>query len=152
MSTGPYLYDEDPEPLHTGTPRTRNGLILAILGGTVAVAVAAVVALPLVRGSGEDQAREVVGVFLAALRAGDTETAGQLLCESERDRGDAEEVAAAYAQPGTGEVEDVTAGEVDGTDVQQVLVRWDDGAASTETTVTVVLEDGPRICGSTPAG
>ena len=149
--TGPHLYDEDPEPLHTGTPRTRNGLILGILGGTVAVAVAAVVALPLVKGSGEDQAREVVGVFFAALDAGDTETAGGLLCESERDRGDAEEVAAGYVQPGTAEIADVTPGEVDGTDVQRVLVRWDDGAAGTGTTVTVVLEDGPRVCGSTPA-
>ena len=150
--TGPHLYDEDPEPLHTGTPRTRNGLILGVLGGTVAVAVAAVVALPLVKGSGEDQAREVVGVFFAALDAGDTETAGGLLCESERDRGDAEEVAAGYVQPGTAEIADVTPGEVDGTDVQRVLVRWDDGAAGTGTTVTVVLEDGPRVCGSTPAG
>ena len=150
--TGPHLYDEDPEPLHTGTPRTRNGLVLGVLGGTVAVAVAAVVALPLVKGSGEDQAREVVGVFFAALDAGDTETAGGLLCESERDRGDAEAVAAGYVQPGTAEIADVTPGEVDGTDVQRVLVRWDDGAAGTETTVTVVLEDGPRVCGSTPAG
>ena len=149
--TGPYLYDEDPEPLHTGTPRNRNRLLLGILGGTVAVAVVAVFALPLVKGSGEDQAREVVGVFLAALEAGDTETAGQLLCESERDRGEDEETAAAYTQPGTGEVRDVTAAEVDGTGVQQVLVRWDDGATSTETTVTVVLEDGPKVCGSTLA-
>ncbi len=149
--TGPHLYDEDPEPLHTGTPRTRNGLILGILGGTVVVGVAAVLALPLVKGSGEEQAREVVGVFLAALEAGDTETAGQLLCGSERDRGDAEETAAAYAQPGTAEIQDVTATEVDGTGVQQVLVRWDDGATGTGTTVTVVLEDGPKVCGSTPA-
>ena len=42
MSTGEgrYLYDDGPAPLHTGTPRAARGLILAILGGTVAVAVA----------------------------------------------------------------------------------------------------------------
>ncbi|MEX5718977.1 Rv0361 family membrane protein [Geodermatophilus maliterrae] len=150
--SGPYLYDEDPEALHTGTPRRRNGLVLGIFGGTVVVGVAAVLALPLVKGSGEEQAREVVGVFLAALDAGDTETAGGLLCQSERDRGEAEETAAAYAQPGTARIEDVTAGEVDGTDVREVLVRWDEGGTSTETTVTVVLENGPKVCGSTPAG
>ncbi|MBM7808185.1 hypothetical protein JOD57_004022 [Geodermatophilus bullaregiensis] len=150
--SGAYLYDEDPEALHTGTPRRRRGLLLGVFGGTVVVGVAAVVALPLVKGSGEEQAREVVGVFLAALEAGDTETAGGLLCQSERERGAAEETAAGYAQPGTARIEEVTAGEVDGTAAQQVLVRWDDGGTSTETTVSVVLEDGPRVCGSTPAG
>ena len=37
--TGPYLYDEGPEALHTGTPRRRNGLILAVFGATLAVGV-----------------------------------------------------------------------------------------------------------------
>ena len=155
--SGPYLYDEGPEALHTGKPRTRNGFVLGMLGGTAAVAVAAVVALPLVKGSAEDQAREVVGVYLAALEAGDTETAGELLCEAERDRAEEEGVEAGEralesVPSGTGEVVGVQPGELDGQDSQEVRVRWDDGAGSTETTLAVVLEDGPRVCGSSPAG
>jgi hypothetical protein len=140
--SGPYLYDEGPEPLHTGTPRRRKGLLLAIFGGTVALAVAMVVALPLVTGSGEDQAREVVGVFLSALEAGDTETAGDLLCEAERDRGD---VLGEYEHPGTGEVVGVEEGRLGDQESREVRVRWDDGA---EATLTVVPENGPRICGT----
>ncbi|MGY1716122.1 MULTISPECIES: hypothetical protein [Geodermatophilus] len=153
--TGPYLYDEGPEALHTGTPRRRNGLILAVFGATLAVGVGMVVALPLVKGSGDEQAREAVGVFTAALAAGDTETAGDLLCEAERDRADAEgrtaeELAVAYAPAGGagsgGEVTGVEPGELDGKDARQVGVRWDDGS---ESTLLVVLEDGPRVCGTT---
>jgi hypothetical protein len=153
--TGPYLYEEGPEDLHTGTPRRRNGLILGVFGATVLVGVGMVVALPLVKGSGEEQARQAVGVFTAALAAGDAETAGDLLCEAERDRADAEgltaeEVAAGYVPAGGGgEVTAVEPGELDGKDAQQVRVRWDDG---TQSTVLVVLEDGPRVCGSSAAG
>ena len=153
--TGPYLYEEGPEDLHTGTPRRRNGLILGVFGATVLVGVGMVVALPLVKGSGEEQARQAVGVFTAALAAGDAETAGDLLCEAERDRADAEgltaeEVAAGYVPAGGGgEVTGVEPGELDGKDAQQVRVRWDDG---TQSTVLVVLEDGPRVCGSSAAG
>jgi hypothetical protein len=149
--TGPYLYEEGPEDLHTGTPRRRNGLVLGVFGATVVVGVGMVVALPLVKGSGEEQARQAVGVFTAALAAGDAETAGDLLCEAERDRADAEgrtaeEVAAAYVPAGGGgEVTGVEPGELDGKDAQQVRVRWDDG---TQSTVLVVLEDGPRVCGT----
>ncbi|SDC93896.1 hypothetical protein SAMN05660690_3026 [Geodermatophilus telluris] len=155
--SGPYLYDDGPEALHTGRPRSRNGFIVALLGGTAAVAVAAVVALPLVKGSAEEQAREVVGVYLAALEAGDTETAGELLCEAERDRATEQGLAAGerareYVPFGTGEVVGVRPGELDGQDAQEVRVRWDDGADRAETTLTVVLEDGPRVCGSSPAG
>ena len=155
--SGPYLYDEGPEDLHTGTPRRSNGLLLGILGGTVLVGVGMVVALPLVTGTGEEQAREVVGVFTAALAAGDLETAGDLLCQAERDEADAQGVdegerAAGYAPFGTGEVVGVQPGELDGQDAQEVRVRWDDGGQRTETTVLVVLEDGPRVCGNTPAG
>ncbi len=155
--TGPYLYDEGPEDLHTGTPRRSNGLLLGILGGTVLVGVGMVVALPLVTGSGEEQAREVVGVFTAALAADDLETAGDLLCGAERDRARADGVepgerAAAYAPSGTGEVVGVRPGELDGQDAQQVTVRWEDGGASTETVLAVVLEDGPRVCGTSAAG
>ncbi|NEM08880.1 hypothetical protein [Geodermatophilus normandii] len=143
--SGPYLYDEGPEDLHTGTPRNRNGLILGVFGGTVVLGIAMVVALPLVRGGGEEQAREVVGVFLAALEAGDTETAGDLLCTAERDRGDVAEILPAYEHPGTGEVAGVEDGTLGDQDSREVRVRWDDGE---EATLTVVLEDGPRICGT----
>ncbi|MGY1781926.1 Rv0361 family membrane protein [Geodermatophilus sp. SYSU D01036] len=143
--SGPYLYDEGPEALHTGTPRRRNGLLLGIFGGTVALAVAMVVALPLVKGSGEEQAREAVGVFLAALQAGDTETAGDLLCQAERDRGAVGDVLDGYEHPGDARVVGVADGRLGDQDSQEVRVRWDDGA---EATLSVVLEDGPRVCGT----
>jgi hypothetical protein len=155
--SGPYLYEDGPEDLHTGRGRNRNGLILGIFGGTVALGVAMVVALPLVTGSGEEQAREVVGVFTAALAADDLETAGDLLCRAERDEAGAQGVdegewAAGYAPFGTGEVVGVQPGELDGQDAQEVRVRWDDGAQRSETTVLVVLEDGPRVCGTSASG
>ena len=143
--SGPYLYDEGPEPLHTGTPKNRNGLILGVFGGTAVLAVGMVVALPLVKGGGDEQAREVTGVFLAALEAGDTETAGDLLCEAERDAGDVTDVLPTYEHPGTGEVVGVEEGRLADQESREVRVRWDDGA---EATLTVVLEDGPRICGT----
>src|SRR3954465_13515411 len=96
MSTGPFLYDEGPAPLHTGTPRRRPWLLLAIFGGTALVAVLMVVALPLLKGSADEQARESVGVFLAALGKGGTETAHGLLCDDERARLAPDEVAGAY--------------------------------------------------------
>jgi hypothetical protein len=143
--SGPYLYDEGPEPLHTGTPKNRNGLILGVFGGTAVLAVAMVFALPLVKGGGDEQAREVTGVFLAALEAGDTETAGDLLCEAERDAGDVTDVLPTYEHPGTGEVVGVAEGRLGDQDSREVRVRWDDGE---EATLTVVLEQGPRICGT----
>ena len=51
MTNGPFLYDEGPEPIHTGAPRRRQGLLLWIFGGTALVAVLMVVLLPLVKGS-----------------------------------------------------------------------------------------------------
>ena len=143
--SGPYLYDEGPEALHTGTPRRRNGLLLGIFGSTVVLGVAMVVALPLVTGTGEEQAREAVGVFLAALEAGDTETAGDLLCEAERAGGDTADVLSGYEHDGTGEIVGVADGQLGDQDSREVRVRWDDGQAAT---LTVVLEQGPRICGT----
>jgi hypothetical protein len=143
--SGPHLYDEGPEPLHTGTPKNGNRLILGVFGGTTVLAVALVFALPLVKGGGDEQAREVTGVFLAALAAGDTETAGDLLCQAERDSGDVADVLPAYEHPGTGEVVGVEEGRLADQESREVRVRWDDG---TEATLTVVLEDGPRICGT----
>ena len=95
MSDGPLLYDEGPEALHTGTPRRRRGLLTAVLVGTVAVALAMVVLLPLVTGSAQKQATQVTTVFLRALAAGDTETAYGLLCDTERQRLAPDRIAAA---------------------------------------------------------
>jgi hypothetical protein len=145
MTQGPYLYDDDPAPLHTGTPRSARGLILAILGGTVLVAVAMALGLPLVKGSPEEQAREVTGVFLDALAADDVETAYGLLCDVERARLAPGAVPGVYATGGDGDVVDTTEGEQDGEPVQRVDVQWTDGST---TTLTVVSEDGARVCGT----
>jgi hypothetical protein len=145
VSQGPYLYDEDPAPLHTGTPRAARGLILAILGGTVAVALAMAVGLPLVKGTPEEQARQVAGVFLDALAQDDVETAYGLLCDTERARLTPGVVASEYAPAGRGEVTGTAAGQVDGEPVQRVEVGWPDGSTST---LTVVSEDGARVCGT----
>ncbi|MGK5170321.1 hypothetical protein [Geodermatophilus sp. CPCC 205761] len=143
---GPYLYDDDPAPLHTGTPRAARGLILAILGGTVAVAVGMAVGLPLVKGTPEEQARQVTGVFLQALAQDDVDTAHQLLCEEERGRIEAQQVPGEYAAGGDGEVAGTAAAEAGGEPVQRVEVAWSDGSTSV---LTVVSEDGPRVCGTT---
>jgi hypothetical protein len=141
----PYLYDDDPEPLHTGPPRTRNGQLIAVLVATALVAVATVVALFVLRGSPAEQSEEAVQVFLAALDAGDTETAHQLLCEAERERIDEGGVAGEYLGTTPGEVEGSTDAGVE----QVVEVRWADGAVSR---VAVISEDGARLCGLVQQG
>jgi hypothetical protein len=148
MSDGPYLYDDDPAPLHTGTPRPARALILAVIGGTVAVAVGMAVGLPLVKGSPEEQAREVSGVFLSALAQDDVETAYGLLCAEERARVVPEALATEYAAVGTGRIAGAIADELDGEPVQRVEVAWSDGSTSV---LTVVSEQGARVCGTAPA-
>jgi hypothetical protein len=148
MTTGPFLYDDEPAPLHTGTPRRRSGLLLAIFGGTAVLAVLMVLALPLVKGSAEEQARESAGVFLAALEKGDTGTAQELLCEQERARLDEDEVARTYLSGEGGKVVGSAEAEVDGEPAQEVRVEWDGGSRST---LIVVRDGGPRVCGVTPA-
>jgi hypothetical protein len=143
--SGPFLYDEGPAPLHTGTPRRSGKILVLIFGGTVLVAVLMVVATLALKGTGEDQAKEVTGVFLAALGQDDTETAYDLLCQQERIRLDADEVAGAYLGEGDGEIGAVRK---DG-DARLVEVDWGDGASSE---LTVIGEDGLRVCGVTPAG
>jgi S1-C subfamily serine protease len=66
MSTeGPFLYDDRPPSPHTGTPRSRNCLLIALFAGTVALAVVAVRVLVGVLPSGDGGAgtgRMVVAV------------------------------------------------------------------------------------------
>jgi hypothetical protein len=149
MTEGPYLYDEGPAPLHTGTPRRRNGLILGGLAATVLVAVGMVAALFVVRGSPAEQAEEAVGVFLSALDHGDTETAHGLLCQAVRDETSAGEVPAEYDGAAPGEVVGSTEAEVGDGAAYDVEVRWDDGATSS---IRVINESGARLCGISPAG
>ena len=144
MSQGPFLYDDDPAPLHTGAPRRSGKLLVLIFGATVLAAVLFAVLLPVVKGSPEEQATEVTGVFLAALAAGDTETAHQLLCEDEREQVAPEELADLFLRPGDPEVAGVTEDGTAGGRVQLVTVRWEDGATDR---FAVVNEDGPRVCG-----
>ena len=130
---GPFLYDEGPEPLHTGAaargPASCSSLIF---GATVLVAVLMAVLLPLVKGSAADQSREVVRVFLAALDKGDTETAYQLLCDRSSARPVARTgVAGRYLGAGTGRVVGVRDGQRDGDPAQRVRVEWADGARPT---------------------
>src|SRR3712207_9499459 len=81
-----------------------RSLILAVIGGTVAVAVGMAVGLPLVKGSPEERAREVSGVFLSALAQDDVETAYGLLCAEERARVAPEAAAPQYAAGGPGRI------------------------------------------------
>lgn len=143
---GPFLYDDAPEALHTGAPRRRNWTILAIVVATVVLAVAAVFALPLITGSPAKQSEQAVGVFLAAMQKGDTETTYGLLCDAERARIKPEQVATEYGNPGTGQVEGTQAATHDGKQAERVTVRWSDGQTSR---FTVINEAGPHICGLT---
>ena len=145
---GPYLYDEGPEPLHAGTGRSRRGLLVAILLGTVLVAVAAVIALPLVKGTAAEQSTQAAQVFFAALRQGDTETAHGLLCADERARLQPDQVAGEYLRSGTPTIGTAT----DAGTAERVTVRWTEGGAVTRTFLTVVNEDGAHICGTTTDG
>jgi len=152
MSTGPFLYDDDPAPLHTGTPRNRNGLILGLLGGTALFAVVMVVLMTLWKGSGSDQAEEVAGVFSKALAAGDLQTAYALICDDVRARTPPDELADAFLQPGTPEVVGSRTGEADGEPLRYVEVRWDDAGSITSTELTVVPEGGTKVCGTSAVG
>jgi hypothetical protein len=123
-----------------------------ILLGTVLVAVAAVVALPLVTGTAGEQASQAAGVFVAALHQGDTETAYSLLCTDERARLQPDQVAGEYLRPGTPAIGDATGADLGGTPAERVAVRWTDGEAVTRTFLTVINESGAHICGTTTDG
>jgi hypothetical protein len=152
MTQGPFLYDDDPAPIHTGTPRNRNGTLIALLSATVLVAVLMVGGIVLLKGTGTRQAEEVAGVFTQALAAGDTETAYGLICDDERARITPDQLAEEYLHPGTPEVTGLRRAEVDGAPVQYAQVRWDDAGTSTTTELTIVPEGGTKVCGTSPAG
>jgi hypothetical protein len=146
-SGGDYLYDDDPMPLHTGTPRPRRGLLVAILGGTVLVAVLMAVLMPLVTGSASEQAEEVARVFTAALSQGDTETAYGLICDDERARLQPADLAGAYLHEGTPHVTGSRDG--DGAATSRLVdVRWGEGATATTSELVVVPEGGTKVCGT----
>lgn len=144
---GPFLYDDEPAPLHTGAPRRRNGAVLALLVGTALVAVGMVAALYLFRGSPAEQSEEAVRVFLAALDQGDGETAHGLLCAEVRAQVDPGEVPDEYRPALPARIVASTA--VDGGSGYAVEIRGADGAT---TSFTVVREDGPHLCGTSPGG
>ena len=146
---GPFLYDDGPAPLHTGTPRRSGKLLVLVFGATILVAVLLAVVMPLVKGSPEDQAREVTGVFLAALENDDTETAYGLLCEDERARLAPEDIAAEYTEgEGTGTVVSVEEAELDGAPSREVGIEWPEGG---QARFVVVNSDGPHVCGISSA-
>jgi hypothetical protein len=141
--TGPYLYDDDPAPLHTGTPRNRNWSIVVLLVLTVLLAIGTVAGMFLFRGSPADEAQERAHVFLAALAADDTETASALLCEEARQgRTDAEAIEP-YSALSSGTAGKAREDEVDGEPV--VIVPVEGAGAPTE--LVLVPEGGPKVCG-----
>ena len=149
MSAGPFLYDDGPSTLHTGTPRPRRGLLLGVFGATIVVAVLMVVALPLIKGTPAKQARDAVAVFLRAMAAGDTATTHQMLCAAEQTRLPAADVAGTYGGALPGRVVGSTESQNGGNTVELVTVRWADGHTMR---ITVVGESGPHLCGATPGG
>ena len=147
---GPFLYDERPEPLHTGTPRRSGKYLVLIFGATVLLAVLSAVLLPLVKGSAGHQSRQAVQVFLAALSKNDTETAYDLLCDQERAAVKPADVAARYVAGQTpGKVAGTSDARLDGVPAEHVRVRWADGSFSR---FTVVNSNGPHVCGVTRGG
>jgi hypothetical protein len=149
MTEGPLLYSEGPEELHTGTPRSRRGLIAAIVIGTVALAMIAGALLPLLKGSATGQATQVTTVFLKAMAAKDAETAYGLLCDAERGRISPDQMASTFLGPTPGKVVGAAQVRHNGTTTETVDVRWADGSTSR---YTLVNESGPRICGTHPTG
>jgi hypothetical protein len=115
-----------------------------VFAATVLVAVLMVVLSVALRGTGDQQVEEVSGVFLTALSQDDVETAYELLCQDERIRLDPEDLAGAYLGEGEWELGEVR----DDGDARLVPVDWAGGPSSE---LTVVGEDGLRICGTRPA-
>jgi hypothetical protein len=125
---------------------------VAIFAGTAAVAIAAVIALPLLTGSAATQSKQSAGVFLAALGKGDTETAYDLLCDDERARLQPGDVAAAYLRPGTGTVVGASGAELGSRPAERVEIRWTDAGAVSRSYLIMVNESGARVCGTSASG
>jgi hypothetical protein len=142
-ANGPYLYDEDPEPLHTGTPRNRNWSIVVVLALTVLLAVGTVVGMYVFRGSPSDEAEERAGVFVAALAADDVETASALLCEELRDAATDDEALEPYTGLAGGTVGEAREEDLDGGPILVVPVR----AGGTTAELVLIPEGGPKVCG-----
>src|SRR3954453_18697284 len=145
--TAPSLDDDRPEPLHTGEGRRRTGLLIAVLVGTVVVAVVMVGLMGVFRGSAQDQAKEVATVFTAALSQGDVETAYDLVCDDVRASVPPARLDDEFLQPGTPAVLGSRGDRLDGKPVQYVAVRWDDGGSVVDTELVVVPEGGTKVCG-----
>jgi hypothetical protein len=143
MTSGPYLYDDNPEPLHTGTPRNRNWSIVALLVVTVLLAVGTVVGMYVFRGSPSDEAQERAHVFLAALAADDSETAAALLCEKAREGRTDDQAIEPYAALSSATAGKAREVEEDGKPV--VIVPVAGGGTSTE--LVLIPEGGPKVCG-----
>jgi hypothetical protein len=152
MTQGPFLYDDDPAPLHTGEARNRNGLIIALLGGTVLFSVVMVAVMTLLNGNGADKSREIATVFTASLSQGDLTTAYALICDDVRNTVPPDQLAGAYLQPGTPQVTGSERIDVDGYPTELVTVRWDDAGSVTTTVLTMVPEGGTKVCGTRLAG
>ncbi len=142
-ANGPYLYDVDPAPLHTGAPRNRNWSIVVLLALTVLLAIGTVVGMYFFRGTPTDEGQQVAGVFVAALAADDVETAHGLLCEDERARLAPEDVPEEYG-PAPAELGTATVEREDGEPVQVLPVTWADGTTGE---LRLIPEGGPRVCG-----
>ncbi|HYH26027.1 MAG TPA: hypothetical protein VD834_11805 [Blastococcus sp.] len=144
VTSGPFLYDDGPAPLHTGTPRGRQRWLVGGIVVVTLLAAAMVGFLYLVKGSPGQQSTQAAEVFLASLSDGDTETAHQMLCTEEQARLQPDEVAGEYLGATPGEIGRVHDDEAEGAAVQRVPVRWADGST---TEFEVVNEEGPRVCG-----
>jgi hypothetical protein len=152
MTTGPFLYDDGPAPLHTAEPRQRNGLVLGLLGGTALFSVTMVVLMNVWSGDGADQSREVATVFTAALSQGDLTTSYALICDDVRAAVPPDQLAAEYLQPGTPQVTGTQSSEYEGAPAELVTVRWDDAGTVTTTELTLVPEGGTKVCGTRVTG
>ena len=152
MTSGPFLYDDDPAPLHTAEPRQRNGLIIGLLGGTVLFSVVMVVLMTLWSGNGADQSKEVATVFTSALSQGDLTTSYGLVCDDVRAAVPPDQLAAEYLHPGVPQVTGSESTEYEGAPAELITVRWDDAGSVTTTVLTVVPEGGTKVCGTRPAG
>ena len=116
---------------------------MVLLGLTVLLAVGTVVGMYAFRGSPEHEAEQRAGVFLAALSAGDVETAAGLLCEKALDGVSDAEALKPYARLSSGTPGKARELSVDGKPAMVVPVR----SAGASAELLLVPEGGPKVCG-----